>query len=123
MNPARWRKALRVAAILLVPVQIADAFFLEVPVTAIVFAVVLTLGAYWLRRPGRAPVIAIGLVCLLQLLAVIIFFGIARPVPSPPRSEMALGALLGILSAAGLVATVGVIRPGAPTERRSSEPA
>lgn len=90
--------------------------------TAIVFAVVLTLGAFWLRRPGRAPVIAIGLVCLLQLLAVVIFFGIARPVPPPLRSEMALGALLGILSTAGLVATVGAIRLEAPTERGTGEP-
>ena len=110
MAAPMWRKALLGAALAIAILEIVDAFFIEFPLGAVVFAVLLLLGALWLRRPGRAPVIFMGVLCLIELVFVIVVFRFTGPTTPPLPVEVAIAILLGVASAIGLVAAVGALR-------------
>lgn len=102
------RKALVASAGLLALLEVIDAFFLEVPAAAIVFAILLIAGVIWLLKSnGRGPVIYTGLLCLIDLLLVLFIFGGAEELSSPSSLGMFINflafvivSLLGTLSAA-----------------------
>lgn len=64
----RWRQLLSVVAILSVIGEVISAFFIEVPLAAIVVAALFLAGWLWLRRGATlGPVILLGLLCLVEL--------------------------------------------------------
>lgn len=64
----RWRQLLSVVAILSVIGEVISAFFIEVPLAAIVVAALFLVGWSWLRRGATVgPVILLGLLCLVEL--------------------------------------------------------
>lgn len=83
-NHSTSRKALVALAGLLALLEVIDAFFLEVPAAAIVFAILLIAGVIWLLQSnGRGPVVYTGLLCLIDLLLVLFIFGGTDELMSP----------------------------------------
>ena len=63
-----WRQLLSVVAILSAIGEVISAFFIEVPLAAIVVAALFLAGWLWLRRGATlGPVILLGLLCLVEL--------------------------------------------------------
>lgn len=110
MAQGRWRRVLFAVALMIAILEVLDAFLLEVPFTAIAMAVLLVVGALWLRGQGRGPVVLIGVVCLIQLLLILVFFGLVEQEPPPSVVEVGVGTLLGVACALGLLLVVLSLR-------------
>lgn len=102
-----WRKWLLIAGVVLAVASFIDAFFVDKPVAAIVYALLVAGGAYWLSRSdGRGPVIFLGVLMLLELLAVLFVY------PDEGEALDARSLLFAAITAVGAVAaTVALIRP------------
>ncbi len=63
-----WRRLLGGVALASVVGEIVSAFFIEVPVAAIVFAALFFVAWLWLRRGGRGPIILLAVLFAIELL-------------------------------------------------------
>lgn len=78
------RKILMWSAVILVVLEVIDAFNIEVPFAAIVYAILLAVGVWWLtKNAGKGPVIYTGLLCLIQLLLTLFVFGGIEAITNP----------------------------------------
>ncbi len=72
----RWRSVLVVAAVVLGVSEIADAFTISEPVTAVVYGLVVLVLAWWTARSRRRiPVVLLSVLAALELFAVIALYG------------------------------------------------
>ncbi len=127
MTPARtphpwttwtWRRLLTVVLLANVALELYDLFNIEVPAGAII-AILLFVGSLtWLRlAPGsRAPVLAAGALCLLQLLLVLTVFGGIDALKHPESWIDFLN-----YAAYTVVNTVGVIASGVGLARHRDD--
>lgn len=99
-----WRSWLLRFAILLALISLADAFLVDRPVAAIVYGILVGVGAYWLSRTdGIAPVVYLGSLMLLELLAVLFVY------PDEGESLDARSLLFAIVTAAGAVSALVIL--------------
>jgi plastocyanin len=107
-----WRRLLRAAAL----TSIAVSAFAVLAIgggEAIVFAVVVGIGVFWLRRPGRGGVVYLGVVHLLVGLIVLVLFQLLAELAYPASWKVFVvtgGRLVATVTA--LIATVGALRGG-----------
>ncbi len=72
-----WRRLLTGVLLVNVALEIYDLFNIEVPFGAMIAITLFLATAWWLRRApeSRAPVVAAGILCVLQLLLILTVFG------------------------------------------------
>ena len=71
MKTAWWRRLLPGTALVMAALEVLTAFYIEVPVAAIVFALIFLGFWWWLRQGGGiAPVIALGILFAVELVFV-----------------------------------------------------
>lgn len=72
-----WRRLLTGVLLVNVALEIYDLFNIEVPFGAMIAIALLLATSWWLRRApeSRAPVVAAGILCFLQLLLILTVFG------------------------------------------------
>jgi hypothetical protein len=100
-----WRAALAALALALAALEAVDAFFIDVPAAAAVAAVLFLAGSVWLRREGRAPVVFVGVLCVIELAGL----------PSYDRdsaSDWIFQVAAGILAALGVAFAAAAWRAG-----------
>lgn len=105
-----WRRVLTGAAIVVATLEVIDAFIIDFPIAAIVVAVLFVVGAWWLARPGLAPVIYTGILCLVELVLVLFAFGGIQALSDPASlGEFARSAAFTIATAIGVIAAGSVL--------------
>jgi hypothetical protein len=106
------RKILIWIAIILAVLEVLDSFTIEVPIPAIVYAILLAVGAWWLtKNAGKAPVIYTGLLCLIQLLLTLFVFGGIEAMTNPGSAGEFLNfAVFILVSLAGTIAAGMALR-------------
>jgi hypothetical protein len=106
------RKFLIWAAIILAVLEVIDSFIIEVPIPAIVYAILLAVGAWWLTKTaGKAPVIYTGMLCLIQLLLTLFIFGGIEAMTNPGSTgELLNFAAFILVSLAGTIAAGMALR-------------
>lgn len=76
------RRALVMVGYVFAIMELIDAFFIEDPAAGIVYAVVVAALAWWTSRAAsRWPVVLLGLLALVELLAVLFVFPNSEPNP------------------------------------------
>lgn len=108
------KRLLIVLALLLAAMEFIDAFFIEFPVGAIVYGLLLLAGAWWLRSSaGTGPIIFLGILFLLELLLVIFVFGGIETLTDPADwKEWANFAAFTIISLAGTIIAATLLKSG-----------
>jgi hypothetical protein len=98
-----WHRVLRVLALAFAVLEVVSAFFIEAPVVAIVFAALFVVGALVLRRSTMWGAIVLGVLFLIELLGLPFY-------PREDADDWIIQAFALVLSLAGLVAVVAVLR-------------
>jgi hypothetical protein len=98
-----WWSILRALAVLTAATEVVDAFLIDAPVIAIVIAALFLSGFFFARRRQIPGALIVGILWLFELL-----LGLFHPRDSV--AEWIVVALFVLLSASGLVATVGSLR-------------
>lgn len=106
----RPRLALLIVAVVLAVLSLADALLVDHPVAAVVYSLLVASGAVWLyRSSGRGPVLYLGVLLLLEFLAVVFIY------PDPGEGLDARTVLFAAVTATGVIAAVLCLlakRPG-----------
>jgi hypothetical protein len=102
-----WTAVLGAVALVSVVGEVISAFFIEVPVAALVVAALFLVGWFLLRRGGIAGVVLIGLLCLIELLGLAFY-------EREDADDWVLQILFFGLGAVGVVAAIGTLRGRSP---------
>ena len=98
-----WRTILGWIALAFVVLEVLSAFFIEVPVAAIVFAALFLLAWFLLRRGGIAGVIFVLVLCVIELLGIPFY-------EREDGDDWVFQGLAVLLSVVGVVAAIAALR-------------